>query len=315
MLYQALRATAAIALRWYYADVFVQGAERMPRRGPLLVIANHPNALIDPLLVGTIAATTHPAHRQGNAVRASSAGDALQRRWRGAAATRQGRSEARSRRRRRGTPSRERNSDTFRLVTAALRQGEAVLVFPEGISHDHPEIAPLKSGAARMALQARSEATIGIRILPMGLIFEAKERPGSRVLVRVGEPLDLDAWIASTKQDDAATLTSELQARLRAVTLNFASAERASRAVRLAQTLAAIAGAPRAVDEPRSLAAEAEIALRVDAATAALDGRAQRRGRRGRRAHRAPDRRWSRTSTAAGSASPTSESRRACTPE
>src|SRR5215217_4369064 len=53
MLYQALRATAAIALRWYYADVFVHGAERIPPRGPLVVIANHPNALIDPLLVGT----------------------------------------------------------------------------------------------------------------------------------------------------------------------------------------------------------------------------------------------------------------------
>jgi 1-acyl-sn-glycerol-3-phosphate acyltransferase len=53
MLYKLLRATAAIALRWYYAEIVVQGAERAPRGGPLLVVANHPNALIDPLLVGT----------------------------------------------------------------------------------------------------------------------------------------------------------------------------------------------------------------------------------------------------------------------
>ena len=53
MLYELLRGTAAIALRWYYADIAVQGRERVPRDGPLLVLANHPNALIDPLLVGT----------------------------------------------------------------------------------------------------------------------------------------------------------------------------------------------------------------------------------------------------------------------
>ena len=51
MLYQLLRVTATIALRWYYAEIIVQGVERAPRAGPLLIVANHPNALIDPLLV------------------------------------------------------------------------------------------------------------------------------------------------------------------------------------------------------------------------------------------------------------------------
>src|SRR4051794_29381680 len=53
MLYRLLRVTATIALRWYYAEIMVQGVERAPRAGPLLIVANHPNALIDPLLVGT----------------------------------------------------------------------------------------------------------------------------------------------------------------------------------------------------------------------------------------------------------------------
>src|SRR4051812_29308130 len=53
MLYHSLRAAAHVALRWYYADVVVQGEERVPARGPLIVVANHPNALVDALLVGT----------------------------------------------------------------------------------------------------------------------------------------------------------------------------------------------------------------------------------------------------------------------
>ena len=53
MLYLTLRWTAAVALRWLYRDVHVDGRERVPRRGPLLIAANHPNQLIDVLLVAT----------------------------------------------------------------------------------------------------------------------------------------------------------------------------------------------------------------------------------------------------------------------
>ena len=266
MLYRLLRGTAAIALRWYYADVAVQGGERVPHDGPLLILANHPNALIDPLLVGTTVARhvlltakatlfEHPA--LGLLLRAV-----------GVVPLRRARDEVRD-----GVvvpPTPERNAYAFQRVTAALRQHQVVLVFPEGISHDDPGLAPLKSGAARMALQAHSEGVAGIRLLPVGLVFEAKERPDSRVLVRVGDPLDLDQWLAERRVGDAHALTELLEARLRAVTLNFATAERAARAVRLARVLVALGGAPAPVDEPRSLEEEAPLALRLEAATSAL---------------------------------------------
>ena len=163
----------------------------------------------------------------------------------------------------------ERNAQAFAQVTSALRARQAVLVFPEGISHDDPTLAPLKSGAARMALQANREGVAGIRFLPIGLVFEAKERPDSRVLVRVGDALDLDGWIAEHSAEPQ-ELTEVLEARLRAVTLNFASAERAARAVHLARVLGTLAGAPAPVDQPESLDAEAVIALRIDATVSAL---------------------------------------------
>ena len=53
MLYRTLRAAANVALRWYYADIVVQGAERIPATGPLIIASNHPNALVDALLVTT----------------------------------------------------------------------------------------------------------------------------------------------------------------------------------------------------------------------------------------------------------------------
>lgn len=266
MLYQLLRGTAAIALRWYYADVAVQGRERFPRDGPVVILANHPNALIDPLLLGT--AVSRPVLLTAKATLFEHPVLALLLQAVGVVPLRRAKDEPRDGVSVPTMP--ERNAVAFERVTAALRAQKVVLIFPEGISHDDPSLAPLKSGAARMALQARHEGVAGIRLLPMGLVFEAKEQPDTRVLVRVGEALDLDAWLSERPADDVHALTEELTARLRAVTLNFANAERAARAVRLARSLSAIAASPARVDEPRSLEAEAALALRIEAATAAL---------------------------------------------
>ena len=89
------------------------------------------------------------------------------------------------------------------------------------------------------------------------------------MLVRIGEALDLDTWLA-THPAEPHKLTEALEARLRAVTLNFASSERAARAVHLARVLVSLARAPSSIDEPRSLDAEATTALLIDAAVGAL---------------------------------------------
>jgi glycerol-3-phosphate O-acyltransferase/dihydroxyacetone phosphate acyltransferase len=264
MLYRLLTGTAAIALRWYYAEIAVQGAERASQGGPLLVVANHPNALIDPLLVGTTlsrrilltAKATLFDHRVL----------AILLRAVGVVPLRRAKDEGNGVQ---GSVKSDRNADAFRSVTAALRRDAAVLIFPEGISHDDPTIAPLRSGAARMAIQAYREGVVGIRLLAIGLIFEQKERPNSNVLVRVGDPVMLESWLA-TYGEDASALTQAIEAQLRAVTLNFATAERATRAVRLAHLLSALAGEPGSVAQPRSLEVEADLARRVDQATGLL---------------------------------------------
>ena len=53
MLYRALRSVARIALRWFYRDIEVVGAERVPAAGPVLLVGNHQNALVDALVIGT----------------------------------------------------------------------------------------------------------------------------------------------------------------------------------------------------------------------------------------------------------------------
>jgi hypothetical protein len=121
-----------------------------------------------------------------------------------------------------------------------------------------------------MALGARDAGVRALQFLPIGLVFEEKERPRSRVLVRIGEPFDVDSWCAARTNCDAGSLTDEIDARLRRVTLNFATAERASRSVRVAQALAALAEEPASVGTGENFASQAELAARVESATEAL---------------------------------------------
>jgi 1-acyl-sn-glycerol-3-phosphate acyltransferase len=264
MLYRALRRVARIALRWYYADVETEGHERLPRDGPLLLVANHPNALVDAMLVAvtvprrvllTAKATLFEQPFLAAALRAV-----------GVVPLRRAKDEPRASSG--SMASTGRNADAFQMVTRALAGGGTVLVFPEGISHDAPALAPLRTGAARMALMAH-EAGVAVRVVACGLIYEEKERPRSRVLVRIGEPLDVEDWLASNGPD-APALTAEIDRRLRRVTLNFASTDRAQRAVQLARTLDAVVGDAPPLVRPRPLGLEADLARRIDAASDAL---------------------------------------------
>ena len=45
-----------------------------------------------------------------------------------------------------------RNDETFRRAIDALKDGDAVQIFPEGRSHSEPGLVELRTGAARIAL-------------------------------------------------------------------------------------------------------------------------------------------------------------------
>ena len=261
MLYHTLRAASRVALHWYYSDVIVQGRERVPRTGPVLIVANHPNALVDALLVGTTidrrVLLTAKATLFGNPALAALLSTV------GVVPLRRARDEP--------TGGQARNELAFQRVTDALARNGVVLIFPEGISHDEPALAPLRTGAARMAYEAHGNGVKGLRILPVGLIFEEKERPRSRVLVRIGEPLDVDMWTTQNLTANAALLTHEIDTRLREVTLNFANTERAQRAVRVARALTAMAHEPHAIGNSSPFEVEADIARRIEHATNALE--------------------------------------------
>lgn len=210
MIYAMLRWIGNIAIHWFYSDIQVVNGDRVPRTGPLLVAVNHQNALVDAIMAGWVVPRRLTITAKSTLVN-NVFGVAL---FKAVGAVPLARS---SDHRERGSPAaaQSKNIDAFRRIIDRLAEGGAVLIFPEGKSHNEPRVAPLKSGLARIALRARERGVHGIHIVSIGLTFEDKGRPGTVAVAQVGEVIAVDEW----RGNGASELTRDVEARLRAVSL------------------------------------------------------------------------------------------------
>jgi 1-acyl-sn-glycerol-3-phosphate acyltransferase len=205
---RAARALARVLVRVFFRSAEVQGLERVPASGPVLFVANHGNALIDPIVLVSLLPRlprflakhtlwSNPAVRPllelagAIPVHRAHEGDTA------------------------------RNQQTFARCFEELGGGGAVALFPEGISHDRPELQPLRTGAARIALGAAASGA-RVAIQPIGLTFDDKRSFRSRLLLCVGEPIAVPDASADDPEDVRA-LTDAIDAGLREVTLNSES--------------------------------------------------------------------------------------------
>jgi glycerol-3-phosphate O-acyltransferase / dihydroxyacetone phosphate acyltransferase len=186
--------------------------------GPVLVVANHPNSLLDPLVI---------FHVAGRPTRPLAKAPLFEQRFVGTLLRGLG-----------GLPvyravddaaQMHRNDETFRGAIAALHRGDAIQIYPEGKSHSEPALAPLRTGAARIALGAESQHawTLGLKIVPVGLTFDRKSRFRSRVLATIGEPFTVTDLRDLHDADSVAAvraLTQRIADSLAAVTLNLQEA-------------------------------------------------------------------------------------------
>ena len=242
----------------FFRRIAVVGQERIPARGPFVVVANHVNGLLDPMFVfGPLGI---PARTLGKSTL-----------WRspllGGLATLAGAIPVY----RRGDPGVDpaRNVEAFAAAHEVLGRGGAVAVFPEGTSHDDPSLKPLKTGAARIAIGAELErGPLGVVILPVGLLFEERSKFRSKAVVAVGEPLDPSAEVERSRRGEkeaiaaARALTERITAALDTVTINYSSWEEARRIELGADVLARTRGGDGA------LRWQDELVLRRDMARA-----------------------------------------------
>ena len=229
-----------IVLRGFFRSVEVQDAGRVPKDRPVLVVANHFNGFIDPvMLVHVIGrpprflakatlwnivwlrpllklAGLIPVHRRHESVDMSA------------------------------------NVRSFEAAVRVLARRGVIGIFPEGRSHDEASVSRVHTGTARIALAARAAGVANVTIVAVGLTFDDKISLRSRVLAVVGPPIDVDAVgkrfgaVDGNNRAAVRALTDHISASLRSVAPDY-------RSFREAQVMAEAAEiALRRADDPRS---------------------------------------------------------------
>jgi len=225
------RALFGLILRVFFRRIEVSGSERVPARGPVIFVLNHPSGLIDPAFLLCLAPrrvsllAKAPLFRVpiiGFFCRAFEAIPVHRRQDAGS------------------DPSQ--NRETFETARAVLARGGAIGIFPEGTSHSDPQLRPLKTGAARIAVGAA--AALGgeggggggggggaapLVIVPAGLYYRAKRTFRSAALLYFGEPFPVEPVPLAQGEEPPAEpvreLTARIQQALAAVTLQAGQAE------------------------------------------------------------------------------------------
>jgi len=163
----------------------------VPARGAAILLPNHPNALLDPALVWAAAGRDVRFLAKSTLFRGP-LGPVLA----GAGAI------PVYRRIDQGVDT-SKNAETFEAVSEALSAGDAICIFPEGISHSTGRLEPLRTGAARMALAAERAGT-PVALVPVGLNFDRKTAFRSRVTVVFGQPFSARDLLPGEIPDRAA---------------------------------------------------------------------------------------------------------------
>jgi 1-acyl-sn-glycerol-3-phosphate acyltransferase len=200
------RRLARRLLASHYARLEVDGVERIPLEGPAILVANHGNSLVDSLAL--LCASPRPTAPLAKAPLFQSR---LLRPWlEGVGAVPVFREQDVQENAGRGVRA---NLGTFDACRARLQAGGALVLFPEGVSQPQPRLLPLRTGVARIALDAGRPVTV----VPVGLVYEPPGERRGRALVVVGDPFVADGsrLEKSERRSAISALTRRIEEALR----------------------------------------------------------------------------------------------------
>lgn len=106
---------------------------------------------------------------------------------------------------------------SLRFGVELLRQGEMLVIFPEGGIFQEKQVQPLKPGLARLAIQAEnSQPGLGVRVVPIYIEYsEPYPQLGDSVSMRIGSPLLVADYNRGSAKDAARRLTADLTQSIR----------------------------------------------------------------------------------------------------
>jgi len=214
VLYSIIRTMVKLSMSIFFQKIEMRHGEVIPERGPVVFVANHPNSIMDALVMGLV--TKRKINYLGHAGLFSNKLKSWFLRSCGVIPVY---------RRVDAADKMHENVSAFEACYRALEQGEAIGIFPEGTSDMLRKVKKVKTGTARIVLEVekRNGYQLGVQLIPIGLYFFSRTRFRSKVLLNVGRPMKLEPFFERYDAEGYSAvneLTEEVQRQLEQLTVN-----------------------------------------------------------------------------------------------
>lgn len=214
MLYRILKLIIKVALQIFFTSKKIKGKKNVPPLGvPLLVVSNHPNTFMDPILIA------HFLKQEMYFLANASVFNSPFNRW-----FLKQLNMIPIQRKEDKNKVKYSNEEIFAKCYQHLNRKGSVLIFPEGTSIHGRRLQKIKSGAARIALGAEmgKNFELGVHILPIGLNYSKPESFRSEIFIQVGEPIDTRTFAKAYQEDAEKTihqLTEQIEKSISQLTI------------------------------------------------------------------------------------------------
>ncbi|TYP96481.1 1-acyl-sn-glycerol-3-phosphate acyltransferase [Tenacibaculum adriaticum] len=179
ILYYIIKAIIRAGLFFYAKKIKISGKENIPKKGAILFAANHPNGLIDPLIIAS-----NISRKTFFLVRAAVFNNpiiAIFFDWLGMMPVYRIRD---------GYQQLTKNNLIFKKCRRLLHDEKTLLIFPEGTHLRKRTIRPLSKGFTRILFGALNEyPTLKIYVIPVGITFQNPSKYPSKVAINFGIPI------------------------------------------------------------------------------------------------------------------------------
>jgi len=182
--YHLVKIYIRTGLHFYFKEIKVIGKENIPKKGALLFVSNHKNALIDPLLIATT--TTRNIHFL---TRASAFKIKLVK-WILSTVNMLPIYRLRD-----GKETLAKNNEIFNKCYNILNKKRSLLIFPEGTHDIRRWVRPLSKGFTRITFGALEQnEDLNLTIVPVGLNYSKADEYAESVSIYYGKPIAVNQY-------------------------------------------------------------------------------------------------------------------------
>lgn len=212
LLYSSIKKYIKVAVSFFYKDIKTTFLAEIPNDKPILFVANHQNAMMDPLVIAT--SVPRPIYFIARAAAfKNSVAAFLLRKLQAIAIYRV----------RDGVDSRKLNEAVFEHCLSLFKANNAILIFPEGSHSIKRQVRSLRLGFTRITLDfLKTNPTKEFIIIPVGLNYTDTKIFGASLHILYGKHIIANNLVSlDNEKESIKNLTNSVSTALQELTVHI----------------------------------------------------------------------------------------------